>query len=56
MTDANNNNIINTTNPPSSEESKETPIQSIETQIQIEPSIPDKTEMCQLIYYDFSLK
>ena len=47
------NNINN--NPPSSIETKESLSENKEPQQPV-PIIPEKTEMCQLIYYDFSVK
>ena len=53
MTDMNND-IPNNSQPPQVE-SKELPPQNVESQPPVPPT-PSKTEMCQLIYYDFSIK
>ena len=53
MTDMNND--IPNNNQPPQVESKELPPQNVESQPPVPPT-PSKTEMCQLIYYDFSIK
>ena len=49
------NNDTSNNNQPPQNESKELPPQNVESQPPL-PANPSKTEMCQLIYYDFSIK